>query len=98
RIETTTPEIFARMLALNLAAPFQLVRAFLPGMRLRGRGHVVTVGSVADHVAFPGNSAYSASKFGVRGLHEVLRTELRGTGVRATLVSPGGVDTPLWDA
>ncbi len=55
------------------------------------------MGSVADRRAFPGNAAYAASKFGLRGLHEVLREELRGTGVRATLVSPGPVDTPLWD-
>jgi len=96
-IADTSPEMFARMLAVNLAAPFQLVRAFVPGMRERGGGHVVTVGSVADHVAFPGNSAYSAAKFGLRGLHEVLRAELKGTGVRTTLVSPEAVDTAVWD-
>jgi NADP-dependent 3-hydroxy acid dehydrogenase YdfG len=58
----------------------------------------VTIGSIADRVAFSGNAAYAASKFGLRGLHEVLRAELKGTGVRASLVSPGPVDTPLWDA
>ena len=47
--------------------------------------------------AFPENGAYAASKFGLRALHEVLRAELRGSGVRATLVSPGPVDTALWD-
>jgi NADP-dependent 3-hydroxy acid dehydrogenase YdfG len=67
-------------------------------MRDRGSGHVVTIGSVADHTALPHNAAYAASKFGLRGLHEVLRAELRASGVRATLVSPGPVDTPLWDA
>jgi NADP-dependent 3-hydroxy acid dehydrogenase YdfG len=96
-IADTSPDMFARMLAVNLAAPFQLIRAFLPGMRDRGIGHVVTVGSIADHVAFPGNSAYSAAKFGLRGLHEVLRAELKGTGVRTTLVSPEAVDTAVWD-
>lgn len=96
-VDATPPETFARMLALNLAAPFQLIRAFVPGMRVRGRGHLVTVGSIADHVAFPGNAAYAASKFGIRGLHEVLRAELKGSGVRATLVSPAAVDTALWD-
>jgi short-subunit dehydrogenase len=44
------------------------------------------------------NGAYSASKFGVRGLHAVLDQELRGTGVRSTLVEPAATDTPLWDA
>ena len=84
--------------AQPVGAPFGLVRAFLPGMRARGRGHIVTIGSIADHLAFPGNTAYAASKFGARGLHEVLRAELAGTGVRATLVSPAAVDTTLWDA
>ena len=95
--ETTSAE-FSEMLALNLSVPFELVRAFLPAMRARGRGHIVTVGSIADRQAFPGNAAYAASKFGARGLHEVLAMELTGTGVRATLVSPGAVDTSLWDA
>ena len=66
-------------------------------MRARKRGHIISIGSIADRVAFPENAAYAASKFGLRGLHEVLRAELAGSGVRATLVSPGAVDTPLWD-
>jgi NADP-dependent 3-hydroxy acid dehydrogenase YdfG len=90
-------DTFRRTLDVNLVAPFALVRAFLPGMRARGSGHLVTVGSVADRNIFPGNAAYSASKYGLRALHEVLRAELRGTGVRTTLVSPGPVNTDLWD-
>jgi NADP-dependent 3-hydroxy acid dehydrogenase YdfG len=90
-------DIFRRTLDVNLVAPFALVHAFLPGMRARGSGHLVTVGSVADRNIFPGNAAYSASKYGLRALHEVLRAELRGTGVRTTLVSPGPVNTELWD-
>jgi NADP-dependent 3-hydroxy acid dehydrogenase YdfG len=97
-VDETTSAEFSEMLALNLSVPFELVRAFLPAMRSRGRGHIVTVGSIADHQALPGNAAYAASKFGARGLHEVLRMELAGTGVRATLVSPAAVDTTLWDA
>ncbi len=90
-------EVFRRTLDVNLVAPFALVRAFLPGMRARGSGHLVTLGSIADRNIFPGNAAYSASKYGLRALHEVLRAELRGSGVRATLVSPGPVNTELWD-
>lgn len=88
---------FETTIRTNLVAPFALVRRVLPGMRQRGRGHVVTIGSIADRHVFPENGAYAASKFGARAMHEVLREELRGTGVRATLVSPGPVDTPLWD-
>lgn len=98
RVEETSVATFAEMMTLNLSVPFALVHAFLPGMRSRGRGHIVTIGSIADHVALPGNGAYAATKFGVRGLHEVLRIELHGTGVRVTLVSPSAVDTTLWDA
>src|SRR5690606_34074671 len=53
--------------------------------------------SVAGRRAFPHNGAYAASKFGVRGVHEGLGEELRGTGVRSTLVEPAATDTPLWD-
>ena len=96
-IDATAPADFAATLEVNLVAPFRLMREFLPGMRDRRRGHVVSIGSVADHTAFPENAAYAASKHGLRALHDVLRAELRGSGVRATLVSPGPVDTPLWD-
>lgn len=86
-----------RMIDLNVRAPYHLLHHVVPAMRARGTGHVVTVGSVADHVAFPENGAYALTKYGTRGLHEVVRAELRGTGVRATLVSPGPVDTTIWD-
>jgi NADP-dependent 3-hydroxy acid dehydrogenase YdfG len=94
----TTIESFDRMIAVNLRACFLLLNAFLAGMLARGSGHVVTIGSVAGRQAFPSNGAYSASKFGVRGLHAVLAAELRGSGVRATFVEPAATDTPLWDA
>jgi NADP-dependent 3-hydroxy acid dehydrogenase YdfG len=84
-------------LDINLVAPFVLARAVLPAMREAGRGHIVTIGSIADRSTFPENGAYAASKFGARAMHQVLRDELRGSGVRATLVSPGPTDTPLWD-
>lgn len=91
------PEAFDRILAVNLRAPFLLTRAFLPEMLERGSGDLVTIGSVAGRHAFPHNGAYSASKFGVRGLHAVLDAELRGSGVRAVLVEPAATDTGLWD-
>lgn len=93
----TSVELFRETLEVNLTAPFGLVHVFLPMMRARRTGHIVTIGSIADRAAFPGNAAYAASKYGLRALHEVVRAETRGTGVRATLVSPGPVDTELWD-
>ena len=96
-IEQTDPLRFEETLKANLLAPFRLLHAFVPLMRAAGRGHVITIGSVADRSIYAGNGAYSASKFGVRAMHEVLREELRGSGLRATLVSPSATDTPLWD-
>jgi NADP-dependent 3-hydroxy acid dehydrogenase YdfG len=93
----TDPITFERVLAVNLRAPFELVRTWLADMISRGSGHIVNIGSVAGRRAYPGNAAYAASKFGLRGLHEVLVEELRGTGVRVTWVEPSAVDTPLWD-
>ena len=84
-------------LSVNLRGAFLVVRGLLPGMLARGSGLIVNVGSVAGRKAFPSNAAYSASKFGLRGFHEVLLEEVRGTGVRATLVEPAATDTALWD-
>jgi NAD(P)-dependent dehydrogenase (short-subunit alcohol dehydrogenase family) len=88
---------FEATLRVNLVPYFAVVRVFLDDFLAKGAGHIVSIGSIADRVAFADNAAYSASKFGARGLHEVLRRELRGTGVRVTLISPGPTDTPIWD-
>lgn len=96
-VAETDPEALDRHLAVNLRAPFLLTRAFLPDMLARGSGWVVHLGSVAGRRAFPENGAYSASKYGLRGLHEVLRLELEGSGVRTLLVEPPAVDTGAWD-
>jgi NADP-dependent 3-hydroxy acid dehydrogenase YdfG len=94
----TSVEAFAELVAVNLTAPFAVVRTLLPALHRRGAGHVVTIGSIVDRAIFPGNAAYASSKHGVRALHEVLRAELKGSGIRASLVSPGPVDTGLWDS
>ena len=91
------PEEFQRTLTVNLTGAFLVARALIPRMVGRGSGHIVTIGSVSDHVAYSGSAAYAASKYGLRGLHEVLRVELSRTGVRTTIVSPGPVNTDIWD-
>jgi NAD(P)-dependent dehydrogenase (short-subunit alcohol dehydrogenase family) len=96
-VADTTVLQFDQSFALNLRAPFLVMRALLPSMLERRSGRFVNVGSVAGRRAFPGNGAYGAAKFGLRGLHEVLVEELRGTGVSATLVEPTATDTSLWD-
>jgi len=97
-LEATAPDEFETTVRVNLTAAFLVLRELVPHLRRVGRGHVVTVGSVADHRAFSGNAAYAASKWGLRGLHGVFDAELREAGIRSTLVSPGPTDTSMWDA
>lgn len=96
-VEKTTPETFIQTINTNLVGPFLFVNAFLGAMKERARGHIVMIGSIADRTVFTGNGAYSAAKFGLRAIHEVLRAELRGTGVRTTLISPAATDTEIWN-
>jgi len=97
-VEETTAETFIETINTNLVGPFLFVRAFLGEMKKRKSGHIVTIGSISDRTIFTGNSAYSAAKFGLRAIHEVLRAELRGTGVRASLISPAATDTEMWNS
>jgi NAD(P)-dependent dehydrogenase (short-subunit alcohol dehydrogenase family) len=96
-LEHTSIAEFDAQVSINLRAAFAVARAFLPVLKAEGRGCFITVGSVADHVGFPENAAYAASKYGLRGLHETLLAEYRGTGVRLSLVSPGPTDTDIWE-
>ena len=95
---TETVAAFDLAVAVNLRGPFLVNRVVLPAMLARKSGLIVNVGSVAGRKAYRGNGAYSATKYGLRGYHEVLLEELRGTGVRATLLEPASTDTPIWDA
>ncbi|MFQ5690603.1 MAG: SDR family oxidoreductase [Gemmatimonadota bacterium] len=90
------PQILDRLLWLNLRAPVLLSRAFLPGMLARGSGYLIHIGSLAGRQALPENSAYAVTKYGLRGLHEVLRVELQGSGVSSLLIEPGPVNTEAW--
>jgi NADP-dependent 3-hydroxy acid dehydrogenase YdfG len=96
-VEETAAETFIDTINTNLVGPFLFVRAFLGEMKKRKGGHIVTIGSISDRTIFTGNAAYSAAKFGLRAIHEVLRAELRGTGVRASLISPAATDTEMWE-
>ena len=96
-LQDTTPADFTSTLATNLTGPYLLARALVPSMVERGSGHLVTIGSISDYIGFPGSTAYAASKFGLRGMHEVIRAETAKSGVRTTLISPGPVDTDIWN-
>lgn len=81
------------MIATNVRALVHLTRDLLPGMVARGRGHVVTIGSVAGTYPYPGGNVYGATKAFVAQFALNLRAELLGTGVRVTNVEPGMVES-----
>jgi NAD(P)-dependent dehydrogenase (short-subunit alcohol dehydrogenase family) len=82
----------------NLTGTFLICREALKVMLPAGRGHLVTILSVASKHPFPNAAAYVASKWGAYGLTKSLAEEVRRQGVRVTAVLPGSVDTPFWDA
>jgi len=84
-----------QQLEINLIGQAAVTQAFLPALR-RGRGRIVMVSSIGGRVALPLVSAYNASKFGLEGLSDSLRREVRGQGVDVILIEPGGVKTPIW--
>jgi short-subunit dehydrogenase len=93
--ETLSSDAVHRILTVNVEAPMQLTRTLLPGMLARGQGTIVCIGSILGALAMPYFTAYSASKFAVRGFAEALRRELAGTGVRVCYIGPRSVRTPL---
>jgi NADP-dependent 3-hydroxy acid dehydrogenase YdfG len=94
-VADSSPEDDDWVLDVNLHGVVHGVRAFLPVLLEQRAGVIANTSSVFGLVGFPHQSAYCASKFAVRGYTEALRHELRGTGVRAACVHPGGVKTNI---
>ena len=84
-----------QQLEINLIGQVAVTQAFLPALR-RSRGRIVNVSSIGGRVALPLGSPYNASKFGLEGLSDSLRRELRPQGIDVILIEPGGVKTPIW--
>ena len=95
-VDRLTHEQWSKMVAINLMGPIHVIETFVPPMVAAGRGgHLVNVSSAAGLVALPWHAAYSASKFGLRGLSEVLRFDLARHRIGVSVVVPGAVRTPL---
>lgn len=95
--EQVDPADFDLLMDINFGAPVRLTRAFLPLLAREPVALIVNVSSVLGIVAAPGQTAYCASKFALRGFSESLRHELEAAGspVQITLVHPGGVRTAI---
>ena len=95
-VDRLTHEQWSKMVAINLMGPIHVIETFVPPMvAAGGGGRLVNVSSAAGLVALPWHAAYSASKFGLRGLSEVLRFDLARHRIGVSVVVPGAVRTPL---
>lgn len=88
-------DLWDRMLAIHLTAPFVMARATIPHLLERGGGAIVTVSSIAGLVAWPGNAGYNAAKAGLINLTRTIATEYAASGIRANCVCPGIIDTQM---
>jgi NAD(P)-dependent dehydrogenase (short-subunit alcohol dehydrogenase family) len=95
-IADTDEATWDAMLDTNLKGAYLVTHAALPHVVAR-RGHVINMVSMAGRAAYRLNGAYCASKWGLLGFTNVLREEMRGSGVRVTAVLPGATDTSIWD-
>ena len=86
-----------QVINLNLTSIFQCIQGILPGMRERRQGTIINVSSIAGHQVFPEWGAYAVSKFGLVALSKTLAVEERANGIRVVTLSPGSVNTSLWD-
>jgi len=86
-----------RVIDLNLTSVYQCVQGILPTMRQQGGGTIVNVSSIAADNFFPDWGAYSVSKAGLVAFSRILAVEERANGIRITVITPGAVNTPIWD-
>ncbi|WP_206245347.1 oxidoreductase [Novosphingobium terrae] len=88
-LEESSMEDLQRQFAANVYGPVAMIKAVLPGMRARRRGHIVNVTSMGGFITMPGISFYCGSKFALEGISESLGKEVAGLGIRVTALAPG---------
>jgi NAD(P)-dependent dehydrogenase (short-subunit alcohol dehydrogenase family) len=92
-LEESPLEEIRRQFDVNVVGAVAMMKAVLPFMRKRRRGHIVNITSMAGYVGLPGIAYYAGSKFALEGISEVLAKEVRGFGIKVTAVAPGSFRT-----
>lgn len=86
------------VIATNLTGSIQLARAVVPHLRAQGGGRIVQLSSMGGQMSFPGFSLYHATKWGIEGFYEAFAPEVEPFGIHTTLIEPGVIRTPFFDA
>ena len=92
-LQTGEIQNWEEMIDTNIKGLLYVTRSLLPGMIERDRGHIINIGSIAGHQAYPGGNVYCATKAAVRTLSQGLKMDLLGTPIRVSCVDPGTVET-----
>jgi short-subunit dehydrogenase len=96
-IEQLTEEAFLETITTNLISPFLIIKSFLPSMKEVKKGLMIHIPGVLGKVPMAGAAAYAASKYGLVGMLQSIREEIKRTDIRITNLIMGGVDSPFWD-
>lgn len=94
-IETTTDELWEKVMAVNVTAMFRLTRAAIPLLKRSGRGRIINLGSIMSDMAGPNLFVYGTSKHAVAGMTKSMAVDLGAYGVTANYLQPGAIVTPL---
>ena len=94
-LEQTSMDVFDKIMAINVRAPYALIKTALPTLKKSDRASIINVASVVAHAGYPNQSAYCASKHALIGFTKSLAQEVYKDGVRVHVISPGGVYTDM---
>ena len=95
-LELLTPAAAQQQMAVNFHGPLTLAQALIPHMRNQGRGKIINISSLGGRMAFPAGGLYSASKFALEAMSDVLRMELKGFNIQVSVIEPGPVITEFF--
>jgi NAD(P)-dependent dehydrogenase (short-subunit alcohol dehydrogenase family) len=95
-VELISPEDAQRQFAVNFHGPLVLTQTLIPIMRDQGGGRIINVSSLGGRLAFPAGGMYSASKFALEALSDVLRMELEAFNIKVSVIEPGPVTTEFF--
>ena len=96
-LENLTTDDFLKTMNSNLVGTFLLVKAFLPKMKEAKKGLIINIPGVLGKIPMAGAAAYCASKYGLLGMMQSIREEIKRTDIRITNIFMGGVDSSFWD-